>query len=109
MNAPSGRNASVTVMVTAIAGMSVPNSLAMAGSVNTTTKKSNASSVQPRKLSSSAFTQSLTSSLTDIAGADSEVIRADSLCEHLGWKLIHVSVRRCGLSHGPGHRQRRHG
>src|SRR6476659_3205871 len=54
MNAPIGRNASVTVMVSAICASVLLNSLAIAVSANTTRKKSKASRVQPRKLASTA-------------------------------------------------------
>src|SRR5882762_2111529 len=49
MNAPTGRNARVTVIERAIAASDLPKSFAMAVSVMTTRKKSNASSIQPRK------------------------------------------------------------
>src|SRR5437762_2285539 len=49
MNAPTGRNASVSVIDSAMSLSVLPNSLAIAVSVMTTRKKSNASSVQPRK------------------------------------------------------------
>src|SRR5712671_2181672 len=54
MNAPTGRKASVTVMVSAISASLLWNSFAMAVSAKTTRKKSNASSVQPRKLAMTA-------------------------------------------------------
>src|SRR3989442_623933 len=49
MKAPTGRKASVSVIESAMAASDFPNSLAIAVSVMTTRKKSNASSVQPRK------------------------------------------------------------
>jgi hypothetical protein len=49
MNAPTGRNSRVSVIEKAIAASDLWNSLPMAVSVMTTRKKSNASSVQPRK------------------------------------------------------------
>ena len=49
MNAPTGRNASVSVMDKATAASDRWNSRAIAVSVMTTRKKSKASSVQPRK------------------------------------------------------------
>src|SRR5437870_5790679 len=49
MNAPTGRKARVSVMERAMSASLLPNSLAIAVSVMTTTKKSNASRVQPRK------------------------------------------------------------
>ena len=49
MNAPTGRNASVKVIENAISASLRPNSFAIAVSVMTTTKKSKASRVQPRK------------------------------------------------------------
>src|SRR5712671_2028407 len=54
MNAPTGRKASVTVMVSAISASLLWNSFAIAVSAKTTRKKSNASSVQPRKLAMTA-------------------------------------------------------
>ncbi len=54
MNAPTGRKASVIVNDSAIALSGRPNSLAIAVSANVTRKKSNASSVQPRKLAITA-------------------------------------------------------
>ena len=54
MNAPIGRKASVTVMVSASCASVLWNSLAIAVSANTTRKKSNASRVQPRKLAKTA-------------------------------------------------------
>ncbi len=48
MKAPTGRNASVSVIENAISASVLPNSFAIAVSVITTRKKSNASSVQPR-------------------------------------------------------------
>jgi hypothetical protein len=48
MNAPMGRVARLAVMVSAIAGIERPNSFEIADTVNTRTKKSNASKVQPR-------------------------------------------------------------
>src|SRR6267143_4455453 len=49
MNAPTGRKARVSVIERAIAASDFPKSLPMAVRVMTTRKKSNASSVQPRK------------------------------------------------------------
>jgi len=49
MNAPTGRKARVSVIERAIAASDLPKSFAMAVSVITTRKKSNASSIQPRK------------------------------------------------------------
>ena len=49
MNAPTGRNASVSVMARSIVGTRTENSLAMSVTTNTSRKKSNASSDQPRK------------------------------------------------------------
>src|SRR5579859_2323475 len=49
MNAPTGRNARVSVSDSAIAASDLPKSLPIAVSVMTTRKKSNASSIQPRK------------------------------------------------------------
>src|SRR4051794_24975982 len=54
MNAPNGRNASVSAMEPATAVLLVPNSPAIAVSDMPTRKKSNASSVQPRKLATTA-------------------------------------------------------
>src|SRR2546429_4014427 len=49
MNAPTGRKASVSPIDAAMSASDLPNSFAIAVSVITTRKKSNASSVQPRK------------------------------------------------------------
>src|SRR5437870_1916838 len=54
MNAPTGRNRSVSVSESAMAASDFPNSRAMAVSVITTRKKSNASSVQPRNPATTA-------------------------------------------------------
>src|SRR5216117_2627792 len=54
MNAPTGRNASVKVIENAISASLRPNSFAIAVSVMTTTKKSKASRVQPRKPATTA-------------------------------------------------------
>jgi len=54
MKAPTGRNASVTVIVSAISASVFWNSFAIAVSAKTTRKKSNASRVQPRKLAKTA-------------------------------------------------------
>ena len=55
MNAPTGRNASVSVIESAIALSVLAELLARSPSARTTTrKKSNASSVQPRKLAATA-------------------------------------------------------
>src|SRR2546428_13670928 len=54
MNAPTGRKASVSVRDKAISASLRWNSRAIAVSVITTTKKSNASSVQPRKPATTA-------------------------------------------------------
>ena len=56
MKAPTGRKPSVTVIERATAELSTPKSCAMRGSATTTRKKSKASSVQPRKLATSALT-----------------------------------------------------
>jgi hypothetical protein len=56
MSAPTGRKARVTVMVRARSGILLPKSLATLGSTKTRMKKSKASSVQPRKLATSALT-----------------------------------------------------
>src|SRR5450432_2197834 len=48
MNAPTGRNISVSVIENAIAGSFTPKSCAIRGREMTTRKKSNASSVHPR-------------------------------------------------------------
>src|ERR1700722_15776665 len=53
--APTGRVARVAGVVNAIAGIDLPNSLATAGRTNTSTKKSNASKVQPRNPAATAF------------------------------------------------------
>jgi len=54
MNAPTGRNARVSVIESAIAASDFPNSRAIAVRVITTRKKSNASSVQPRNPATTA-------------------------------------------------------
>src|SRR2546422_8979840 len=54
MKAPTGRKASVSVIESAIAASDFPNSWAIAVRVMTTRKKSNASSVQPRKPATTA-------------------------------------------------------
>ena len=54
MSAPTGRKASVTEIASAMSGTVFPKSAATAGMTKTSTKKSNASSVQPRKLAMSA-------------------------------------------------------
>jgi hypothetical protein len=52
-SAPTGRIARVAIRVNAISATERWNPAAIAGSVITTMKKSNASSVQPRKLAAS--------------------------------------------------------
>src|SRR5256885_9558042 len=59
MNAPTGRNARVTVIERAIAASDLPKSFAMAVSVMTTRKKSKASSIQPRKPAATVAFRSL--------------------------------------------------
>src|SRR5215813_5399032 len=59
MNAPSGRKASVSVIDSASSRSARPKSCAIAVRQKTTRKKSNASSVQPRKLARTAARQSL--------------------------------------------------
>ena len=54
MNAPTGRNASVTVIDKAISASDLWNSLPMAVRQKTTRKKSNASSIQPRNPANNA-------------------------------------------------------
>src|SRR6266576_2762993 len=54
MNAPTGRNSSVSVRERAMAASDFPNSFPMAVNVMTTRKKSNASSVQPRNPATTA-------------------------------------------------------
>src|SRR5581483_2535984 len=49
MTAPTGRIASVAVIVKTSSDLVTPNSLASVSTRNTTTKKSNASSIQPKK------------------------------------------------------------
>ena len=53
--APSGRIASATVSVKAISGRVRPNDVATSSMTSVRTKKSNASSVQPRKPASTAL------------------------------------------------------
>ena len=55
MIAPSGRIARATVSVNAISGRVRPKDLAMSSMTSVRMKKSNASSVQPRKPASTAF------------------------------------------------------
>src|SRR5262245_10671577 len=59
MNAPSGRKASVRVIDSASSRSARPKSCAIEVRQKTTMKKSNASSVQPRKLARTAARQSL--------------------------------------------------
>src|SRR3954466_3454830 len=54
MKAPTGRKASVMVIVSASCASDLPNSLAIAVRAKTTRKKSKASRVQPRKLAKTA-------------------------------------------------------
>src|SRR5947208_1124765 len=58
MNAPTGRNASVTEMERATCGTDLPNSFAIAVSDSPTRKKSNASSVHPRNPATVAYAAS---------------------------------------------------
>ena len=55
MIAPSGRIASATVSVNAMSGRVRPNAFAMSSMTSVRMKKSNASSVQPRKPASTAL------------------------------------------------------
>src|SRR4051812_16648032 len=65
MKAPTGRNASVMVIVSASSASVLLNSLAIAVSAKTTRKKSNASRVQPRKLARTAERCPRTARATD--------------------------------------------
>jgi hypothetical protein len=58
-NAPTGRNASVTVIASVIFAIVTPNESAAFDKTNTRTKKSNASNVHPRKLAMTVFRRSL--------------------------------------------------
>ena len=55
MTAPIGRAARATVSVSAMSGRVRPNDFAMSSMTSVRMKKSNASSVQPRKPASTAF------------------------------------------------------
>ncbi len=55
MIAPIGRMASASVIVSAMSGRVLPNDFATSSMTNVRTKKSNASSVQPRKPASTAL------------------------------------------------------
>src|SRR5438105_8427070 len=68
MNAPTGRNASVSVIESAIAASDFPNSRAIAVRVITTRKKSNASSVQPRNPATTAARWSSAAGRTAVIG-----------------------------------------
>src|SRR5205807_2275633 len=68
MNAPTGRNARVSVIESAIAASDLPNSRAIAVSVITTRKKSNASSVQPRNPATTAARWSAAAGRTAVIG-----------------------------------------
>src|SRR5207237_6212593 len=68
MNAPTGRNASVSVIESAIAASDFPNSRAIAVRVITTRKKSNASSVQPRNPATTAARWSAAAGRTAVIG-----------------------------------------
>src|ERR1700682_352662 len=75
MSAPTGRIASVAVIVKAISGIERWKSFATVGITKTSTKKSKASSVQPRKLAVSVWTASDVES-SRAAGAAVDVISA---------------------------------
>jgi hypothetical protein len=55
MSAPSGRIMRVIVIAKATSGIARPKSPAIRTTTNVTRKKSNASSVQPRKLATKVF------------------------------------------------------
>src|SRR5438046_784036 len=69
MIAPSGRIARATVSVNAISGRVRPKDLAMSSMTRVRMKKSNASSVQPRKPASTAFHWFVRSTFVIAAGA----------------------------------------
>src|ERR1700694_5013591 len=75
MSAPTGRIASVAVIVKAISGIERWKSFATVGITKTSTKKSKASSVHPRKLAVSVWTASEVES-APAAGAAVDVISA---------------------------------
>jgi hypothetical protein len=55
MNAPIGRVASASVIVSAMSGRVFPNALATSSMMKVSRKKSNASNVQPRNPARTAF------------------------------------------------------
>src|SRR5438874_5108703 len=72
MNAPTGRNSSVSVRERAMAASDFPNSRAMAVNVMTTRKKSNASSVQPRNPATTAALRSSATGRVAVIGVPRE-------------------------------------
>src|SRR2546425_95537 len=78
MNAPTGRNSSVSMSERAIAASDFPNSFPIAVSVMTTRKKSNASSVQPRNPAVTAVGAAATSKLLATLRASELVTLVDS-------------------------------
>src|SRR5947207_4386587 len=82
MNSPTGRNASVWVIARAMAASDFPYSRAMAVSVMTTRKKSNASSVQPRNPATTAALRSSATGRVAVIGVPRE------------WPLDYIRARR---------------
>src|SRR5437879_3632617 len=72
MNAPTGRNSSVSVRERAMAASDFPNSFPIAVSVMTTRKKSNASSVQPRNPATTAAFRSSAAGRATVIGVPRE-------------------------------------
>src|SRR5260370_15859947 len=97
-NAPTGRSASVAVVVKIMAFLETLNSRASVSYKKTITKKSNASSVQPRKPARTAWCVP--------AFRTGAVIRLDAPLVGLWHKAIqcHTAQHR----HQPQHRSRRH-
>src|ERR1700676_4766460 len=79
MSAPTGRIASVAVIVKGISGIERWKSRATVGITKTSTKKSKASSVQPRKLAISVWTASAVER-SRVAGVAVEVVSAAIVC-----------------------------
>src|SRR6059058_2334924 len=82
MNAPTGRNSSVSVRERAMAASDFPNSFPMAVNVMTTRKKSNASSVQPRNPATTAARRSSATGRAAVIGVPRE------------WPLDYTGARR---------------
>src|SRR5260370_20798024 len=96
MNAPTGRKASVRVRDRAISASLRWNSRAIAVSVITTTKKSNASSVQPRKPARTAARWS------DGGGEEGEAALIGAPIISPGWRPADFDSGRSGDGGGGG-------